>query len=123
MELTSWQKLDKYFSKKSMMEIMGVDRDENAHSNFLAWLFENEETGKHACKLLIELLQQDKLSIDKISKVKVTREAFVQSTYEKNESGEIVKTHNNSPGTEVKGRTDIVIDLLDSDKNVFLKIS
>lgn len=33
--------LDRYFREKSTMEILGVDRDENAHSNFLAWLFEN----------------------------------------------------------------------------------
>jgi hypothetical protein len=114
MELTSWQKLDKYFSKKSMMEIMGVDRDENAHSNFLAWLFENEETGKHACKLLIELLQQEakkadkkgkekvikrlenlaNISIEKISKVKVVREDYICLV---------------DGNTKMEGRCDVVI--------------
>lgn len=43
MELNSWQKLDKYFSKKSMMEILDVDRKENNHSRFLGWLFEEKE--------------------------------------------------------------------------------
>lgn len=52
MELTSWQKLDKYFSKKSMMEILGVDRDENAHSKFLGWLFEKPEAMFHLLALL-----------------------------------------------------------------------
>ena len=83
------------------MEIMGVDRDENAHSNFLAWLFENEETGKHACKLLIELLQQDKrlenlanISIEKISKVKVVREDYICLV---------------DGNTKMEGRCDVVI--------------
>jgi hypothetical protein len=52
MELTSWQKLDKYFSKKSMMEILGVDRDENAHSKFLGWLFEKPQAMFHLLALL-----------------------------------------------------------------------
>lgn len=97
-----------------MMEIMGVDRDENAHSNFLAWLFENEETGKHACKLLIELLQQEakeadkkgkekvikrlenlaNISIEKISKVKVVREDYICLV---------------DGNTKMEGRCDVVI--------------
>ena len=36
--------LDRYFSEKSMMEILGVDRDENSHSKFLGWLFGNCQT-------------------------------------------------------------------------------
>ena len=135
-QLTNFQDLHDYFSKKSMMEIMGVDRDENAHSNFLAWLFENEETSKYACKLLIKLLQRRaaeeekvkalpnnlaNVNIDKICKVKVTREAFVQATYEK-KSNKIEDAQNNCSGTEVKGRTDIVIDLLDGKNNISLKI-
>lgn len=48
--------LDRYFSEKSMMEILGVDRDENAHSNFLAWLFENSDTCDIAVRRLVETL-------------------------------------------------------------------
>jgi hypothetical protein len=50
--------LDSYFQQKSTMEILGVDRDENAHSRFLAWLFENEETRDVAIKKLISLLKR-----------------------------------------------------------------
>lgn len=40
--------IDRYFSEKSMMEILGVERKENVHSKFLGWLFENEVTSKKA---------------------------------------------------------------------------
>ena len=51
---SSWKELKEYFSKKSMMEILGVDRDENAHSKFLGWLFEKPE----ALTLLLTLLNK-----------------------------------------------------------------
>ena len=51
--------LDNYLSEMSMMEIFGVDRDENAHSNFLAWLFGNEVTGKEACRLLLKSINKE----------------------------------------------------------------
>lgn len=54
MEITFLQELDKYFSKKSMMEILGVDRDENTHSKFLAWLFEKPDALSHMLALLNE---------------------------------------------------------------------
>ena len=122
-QLTNFQDLDNYFSRKSMMEIMGVDRDENAHSNFLAWLFENEETGKHACKSLIGLLQQkaeetDKnrkgkekvieildnlanISTEKIGNVKVVREDYICLV---------------DGNTKMEGRCDIVIIVSIDDK-------
>lgn len=54
-ELIITDKLKKYLEKKSMMEILGVDRDENAHSKFLAWLFED----KKALDLLLRLLKNN----------------------------------------------------------------
>ena len=55
-EKTAWENLEEYFSKKSMMEILGVDRDENAHSQFLAWLFEKPE----ALSLLLTFIKNEK---------------------------------------------------------------
>lgn len=69
--------LDRYFRERSMMEILGVDRDENAHSNFLAWLFENEATGREACKLLLTNCLNKKPSLP-IHDIKATREYFTQ---------------------------------------------
>jgi len=54
MIMTNWEKLEDYFNKKSMMEILGVDRDENAHSKFLGWLFEKPK----ALTLLLTLLNK-----------------------------------------------------------------
>ena len=38
------QKLESYYSTKSIGEIFGVSRKELAHSNFLAWLLNNQES-------------------------------------------------------------------------------
>ncbi len=112
MVMTNWEKLEAYFNKKSMMEILGVDRDENAHSKFLGWLFENEDTREVAIKSLLSLLErkhrereQDKThfppSLNEINwdtfsikDTKVTLEDFVEY------SG-------------FYGRADIVIDVTD----------
>lgn len=108
--------LDRYFSEKSMMEILGVDRDENAHSNFLAWLFENEITGKEACRLLIELLKrkaEKEVTIPivfsnlRITNVKVIREDFVCSRYTKD--GKKISKSDDNDGQDVKGRADLLI--------------
>lgn len=82
--------LDNYLSEMSMMEILGVDRDENAHSNFLAWLFGNEVTGKEACRLLLKSINNKEVSSPILVK-KVIREYFIQ--------------HDNQ-----KGRIDIMIE-------------
>lgn len=50
--------LDRYFREKSTMEILGVDRDENAHSNFLAWLFENTHIRNFSIQHLVEIIIQ-----------------------------------------------------------------
>ena len=44
---------------KSMMEILGVHRDENKHSDFLAWLFDSSadhQLGAEPAKKLIKLI-------------------------------------------------------------------
>ena len=35
------QRIKERYPTKSMMEILGVHRDENKHSDFLAWLFDS----------------------------------------------------------------------------------
>ena len=37
--------LNAYYTKKSIFDILGIDRDENIHSNFLKWLL--DESGSH----------------------------------------------------------------------------
>ena len=76
-----------------MMEILGVDRDENAHSKFLSWLFENAITGKKATSLLIGMLQDGTTILEEeIDDVKVLLEDFVEVG-------------------EYHGRADIVMDV------------
>lgn len=51
--------LEKYYSKKTIMDILNVSRNENKHSNFLAWLFKSDEEhglGDYALKKLLETL-------------------------------------------------------------------
>jgi len=101
------------------MEILGVDRDENAHSKFLGWLFENEDTREVAIKSLLVLLKDNthfprslyEINWDtfSIKDTKVTLEDFVE-VCGRNESGNKVTDKN---GNEIKyyGRADIVIDV------------
>lgn len=123
--------LDRYFSEKSMMEILGVDRDENTHSNFLAWLFENEVTGKEACQLLIELLNKKYVALTdetkkgfkaieclnnmNINKIKVIREEYVSDRYQKN--GDKIKLSGDDDGEIITGRSDILIVINEGEEN------
>lgn len=131
--------LDRYFREKSMMEILGIDRDENAHSNFLAWLFGNPVTDKEACNLLFELLKKKKAEIIEIEDtinqenrknleeqdefltdllhqnpitIKVTREDFVCAYYSRDREKPAI--HKGEKGDKIiKGRTDIVLTIND----------
>ena len=52
-------KLKNHFSSYSFMEILGLDRDESAHSSFLKWMFDanyNFNLGEKPLILLIDLL-------------------------------------------------------------------
>ena len=113
----SWEILKDYFNKKSMMEILGVDRDENAHSKFLGWLFENEDTREVAIKSLLTLLDNNKQSDNQIpeffvfdnrkviSDVKVKLEDFVEVNPRDIKSDA-------EQDEKVYGRADIVVDLI-----------
>lgn len=51
--------LNAYYNKKSVFEILGVDRDENTHSNFLAWLLNENEShglGQYPMEKFLQLL-------------------------------------------------------------------
>ncbi len=53
------QKLDKYYSTKSYSEILGVSRRELSHSNFIAWLLNNQEShdlSSYSIKKFLEIL-------------------------------------------------------------------
>ena len=53
------QKLDKYYSTKSYSEILGVSRRELSHSNFIAWLLNNQEShdlSSYPIKKFLEIL-------------------------------------------------------------------
>lgn len=58
--------LHRYFSEKSMMEILGVDRDENTHSKFLGWLFSNSQTGPQAVNNLLNVIGEPSKDIKQI---------------------------------------------------------
>lgn len=69
------------YQTKSMMEIVGVHRDENKHSDFLAWLFDSSsdhQLGAEPAKKLIELIKKNgqllPIIADKITKCTAKRE-------------------------------------------------
>lgn len=88
-------KLKNYYNSLSFMDILGVARNENAHSSFLAWLFDSNRNfglGIIPLKLLLELLvytdsdnvkniDKNKIlarSIEIIQTDEVEREYFIQ---------------------------------------------
>lgn len=69
------------YQTKSMMEIVGVHRDENKHSDFLAWLFDSSsdhQLGVLPAEKLIELIKKNgqllPIIADKITKCTAKRE-------------------------------------------------
>lgn len=69
------------YQTKSMMEIVGVHRDENKHSDFLAWLFDSSsdhQLGLSPAENLIELIKNNDQHLpiiaDKITKCTAKRE-------------------------------------------------
>lgn len=69
------------YQTKSMMEIVGVHRDENKHSDFLAWLFDSSsdhQLGAEPAKNLIEFIKKNgqllPIIADKITKCTAKRE-------------------------------------------------
>lgn len=105
-------KLQEYFSKKSTMEILGVDRDENAHSKFLGWLFENELTRDSAIKKLLALLQT-KLRKQKIQDIPDVMKSYNEKTFAFQQVHvkleDVVEVE--YEGKTYHGRVDIVIDI------------
>ena len=56
------QQLNDYYGEKSFLEILHIDRKEIYHSNFLKWLFEDQDTCMQAnLNLLILLLKRSRL--------------------------------------------------------------
>lgn len=102
------QKLNDYYGEKSFLEILRVERKEIYHSNFLKWLFEDQDTCMQAnLNLLILLLKRSRLQHShfpewlkkilltnsiQIRQVKVKLEDFVESN-------------------SIKGRGDILIKI------------
>ncbi len=53
------QRLENYYSTKSLGEIFGVSRKELAHSNFIVWLLGNQEShnlGNYPFKKFLDIL-------------------------------------------------------------------
>ena len=53
------QQLDQYYNTKSFSEILGVSRKELGHSNFIAWLLNEQEShnlGAYPLKKFLEIL-------------------------------------------------------------------
>lgn len=117
-------KLHEFFSKKSTMEILGVDRDENAHSKFLGWLFENELTRDSAIKKLLALLQT-KLRKQKIQDIPDVMKSYNEKTFAFQQVHvkleDVVEVE--YEGKTYHGRVDIVIDIqLNNSDHLFVII-
>ena len=54
----AYHRLSDYYGRRSMMDIVGMSRREEAHSNFLAWIFEGRDfgCGYYALKKLLQSL-------------------------------------------------------------------
>lgn len=54
----AYQKLSRYYGRKSLMDIVGMSRREDAHSNFLAWVLEGRDDGTdhYAMKKFLQAL-------------------------------------------------------------------
>jgi len=66
---SSVNKLDTYYKTKSISEILGVSRKEIPHSNFLAWIFNPNDShfiGDFSIKKLLDIyvLYSDKINND-----------------------------------------------------------
>ena len=74
------KELEKDFHRKSVMEILDVDRRENNHSCFLGWLFDNEITSQTAIWNLINILREENPDYEPhdINDVKVKQEEPVE---------------------------------------------
>lgn len=115
-------KLHEFFSKKSTMEILGVDRDENAHSKFLGWLFENEETRITAINSMIRLWKEKakkKLPIITNEEYKNAVNENIQFPEIEDKSSVEVKLEDFvvSEDSNCYGRADIVINITDQKGN------
>ena len=63
---TEFQQLKAYYAKRSALDILGVARDELAHSNMLAWLLDPSEThglGLFPVRKFLHLLVMAKLEL------------------------------------------------------------
>lgn len=50
------KRLDEYFSRRSIFDILGIERKEVQHSRFISWLFDDKDIGRAACRHLLILL-------------------------------------------------------------------
>lgn len=103
------ERLSKYFNEKSIIEILRVERKENYHSNFLKWVFEdNDLYDKSLRQLLLLLLKRNRQLLAShfptpIKKALLTNSFFIESV-----SAELEDSIMNIEG---KGRCDIRIAL------------
>lgn len=102
------QKIDKHAFKKhldaiqktpTMMDILGVARDENSHSDFLAWLFDSNNDHGLGTKVVENLLSILDLNLNdnlKVSESKSSRECCIDN-----------------------GRVDIIVELETNDQGKY----
>ncbi|MBO7056020.1 MAG: PD-(D/E)XK nuclease family protein [Bacteroidales bacterium] len=105
------QKLNEYYNELSFLDILRVDRKENYHSNFLKWIFADQELCEISIKSLLLLLlkrdgqYKDKKTrfTDKVRKRLLTTSFFIEHVEAKLEDSAVTK--------EKKGRSDILITI------------
>lgn len=115
-------KLHNYFNRRSIFDILKIERKEIHHSSFIAWLFDDDDIGKHAVRLLLFLLLKRRRQFDAAYFPKQIGEALMSGQLH------IIDIH---ADTEVsietkkgeKGRVDIVITVTyaNSDPDDFSK--
>ena len=63
----TYQKLNAYYSKTTIFNVLGVERSENRQSSFLCWLLNNKSShglGDEPMKKLLRLYFKDKDNVD-----------------------------------------------------------
>lgn len=66
-----YQRLSDYYAKRSVFDILGIERREEAHSHFIAWLFdpsENHGCGSYALFRFLQCLAKSRIDFRELNK-------------------------------------------------------
>ena len=92
-KMVAYQKLNAYYDQSTVFDILGIERDENRHSAFLAWLFNPESSHglkeaplrKFLSLVAVQAIDEDKCYYPQVRKHLITGNYSLQLEYIKTE--------------------------------------